>query len=61
MHRRVKGVKQIGFRAGNWLNRDQVRLLLEKADGGSLRSIQDGAMISILLGRGLRRAELASL
>src|ERR1700676_2268751 len=59
--RRVKGVKQLGFRAGNWLNRDQARLLLEKADGESLRSVRDVAMISILLGCGLRRAELASL
>lgn len=33
--RRVKGVKQLGCRAGNWLNRDQARLLLQKSDGGS--------------------------
>jgi hypothetical protein len=31
--RRVKGAKQLGCRAGNWLNRDQARLLLEKSDG----------------------------
>src|ERR1700675_4494203 len=59
--RRVKGVKQLGCRAGNWLTRDQAHLLLEKADGESLRSTRDVAMISILLGCGLRRAELASL
>jgi site-specific recombinase XerC len=59
--RRVKGVKQLGFRAGNWLNRDQARLLLEKSDGESLRSTRDVAMISVLLGCGLRRSELASL
>jgi site-specific recombinase XerC len=59
--RRVKGVKQLGSRAGNWLNRDQARLLLEKSDGESLRSPRDVAMISIFLGCGLRRAELASL
>jgi hypothetical protein len=35
--RRVKGVKQLGSRAGNWLNRDQARLLIEKSDGESLR------------------------
>jgi site-specific recombinase XerD len=57
----VKGVKQLGFRAGNWLNRDQARLLLEKSDGESLRSTRDVAMISVLLGCGLRRSELASL
>jgi len=59
--RRVKGVKQLGSRVGNWLNRDQARLLLEKSDGESLRCTRDMAMISILLGCGLRRAELVSL
>jgi len=59
--RRVKGVKQLGSRAGNWLTRNQAHLLLEKADGESLRSTRDVAMISILLGCGLQRAELASL
>src|SRR6202789_1192139 len=48
--RRVKGVKQLGCRAGNWLNRDQARLLLERSDGEGLRSVRDVAMISILLG-----------
>src|SRR5271168_2051754 len=51
--RRVKGVKQHGCRAGNWLNQDQARLLLEKSDGGSLRCARDVAMISILLRCGL--------
>lgn len=59
--RRVKGVKQLGFRTGNWLNREQARSLLEKSDGDGLRSIRDVAMISILLGCGLRRAELSGL
>ena len=54
-------MKQLGSRAGNWLNRDQARLLLEKSDGESLRCTRDVAMISILLGCGLRRAELVSL
>jgi site-specific recombinase XerC len=34
---------------------------LEKADGEDLRSLRDLAMISVLLGCGLRRAELSSL
>jgi site-specific recombinase XerC len=59
--RRVKGVKQLGFRAGNWLNREQAKSLIERADGEGLRSIRDIAMISILLGCGLRRAELSTL
>ena len=48
--RRVKGVKQLGCRAGNWLNQDQARLLLEKANGQGLRHVRDVAMIAILLG-----------
>ncbi|RZU39376.1 site-specific recombinase XerD [Edaphobacter modestus] len=59
--RRIKGVKQLGARAGNWLTRDQARALLEIADGEDLRSIRDLAMISVLLGCGLRRAELSAL
>jgi integrase len=59
--RRVKGVKQLGSRIGNWLNRDQARMLLEKADGEDLRSLRDLAMISVLLGCWLRRAELSAL
>ncbi|MGC2612986.1 MAG: tyrosine-type recombinase/integrase [Terracidiphilus sp.] len=59
--RRVKGVKQLGTRTGNWLTRDQAGLLLEKANGDDLRSLRDLAMISILLGCGLRRAELSAL
>lgn len=51
--RRVKGVKQLGSRSGNWLNREQARLLLEKSDGQSLRNVRDVAMISILLMRQL--------
>src|ERR1700677_2940336 len=59
--RRVKGVKQLGCRAGNWLNREQARLLLEEANGQGLRHVRDVAMIAILLGCGLRRAELSAL
>ena len=59
--RRIKGVKQLGARAGNWPTRDQAPALLEIADGEGLRSIRDLAMISVLLGCGLRRAELSAL
>ena len=54
-------MKQLGCRAGNWLNLEQARLLLGKSDGEGLRSIRDVAMLSILLGCGLRRAELSGL
>jgi len=59
--RRVKGVKQLGSRLGNWLSSDQAKLLLENADGEDLRSIRDLAMMAVLLGCGLRRAELSAL
>src|SRR5487761_561380 len=59
--RRVKGVKQLGQRSGNWLNIEQARMLLDEAAAETLRSKRDLAMISVLLGCGLRRAELASL
>src|SRR5258708_31824748 len=59
--RRVKGMKQLGSRTGNWLNRDQARLLLEKSDGETLRCTRDAALIYILLGFGLRQAELVCL
>jgi site-specific recombinase XerD len=53
-------VKQLGFRSGNWPNREQARLLLEKSDGERLRNLRDVAMMAILLGCGLRRAEQAA-
>jgi site-specific recombinase XerC len=59
--RRVKGVKALGTRLGNWLNIDQAKLILQKAEGEDLRSIRDLALLSVLLGCGLRRAELSAL
>ena len=59
--KRVKGAKQLGARTGSRLTQEQDRLLLEKADGDSLRSARDLAMISVLVGCGLRRAELSAL
>ena len=59
--RRVKGGKHLGQRSGNWLNIEQARLLVDQSNGEGLRNKRDCAMISILLGCGLRRAELAAL
>ena len=59
--RRVRGVKQLGSRLGNWLSSDQAKRLLVNADGEDLRSIRDLAMMAVLLGCGLRRAELSAL
>jgi hypothetical protein len=43
---RVKGVKQLGFRAGNWLSGDECGAVLRNAFGSSLRGKRDYAMLS---------------
>ncbi len=59
--RRVKGVRRIGVRVGNWLTAEQTKRLLAVADRGSLRGKRDYAMIAMLVGCGLRRGELLAL
>lgn len=58
--RRVKGAKRRGVRVGNWLTVEQSRALLSTFDRRSLRGERDYAMVAVLLGCGLRRAELAA-
>src|SRR6266496_5793792 len=58
---RVKGVKQLGFRAGNWLSADESSKVLERAYGSTVRAKRDYAMLAILFGCGLRRSELVGL
>src|ERR1700676_744618 len=58
---RVKGVKQLGHRSGNWVSLDQSSEVLKHASGDSLRARRDYAMLSMLLGCGLRRSELVGL
>ncbi len=58
---RVKGVKQLGQRSGNWLTQDQSADVLRRSRGESLRAKRDYAMLAMLFGCGLRRAELAGL
>jgi integrase len=59
--RRVKGVKKLGVRVGNWLTAEQGKRLLQAFDLGGLRGKRDYAMIAVFLGRGLRRSEVAAL
>jgi len=59
--RRVKGVKKHGVRIGNWLTAEQGQRLLAAFDTGCLRGKRDYAMVAVLLGCGLRRAEAAAL
>ena len=58
---RVKGVKQLGYRSGNWLSLKQSSDVLNHAVGKGVRSKRDYAMLAILLGCGLRRSELVDL
>jgi integrase len=54
-------VQRIGVRLGNWLTPEQGRRLLECAAPSSARELRDHAMVSMLIGCGLRRAELLAL
>jgi site-specific recombinase XerD len=58
---RVKGVKQLGFRAGNWLSSEESSEVLRHAYGPSLRNKRDYAMLAMLFGCGFRRSELVGL
>jgi site-specific recombinase XerD len=58
---RVKGVKQLGFRSGNWLSAEQSSEVLKHACGHSMRAKRDHAMLAMLFGCGFRRSELVGL
>jgi hypothetical protein len=58
---RVKGVKQLGFRSGNWLSTEQSSEVLKHAWGHSMRAKRDYAMLAMLFGCGFRRSELVGL
>ena len=59
--RRVKGVRRIGVRVGNWLTVEQSKRLLGSTSRTSLRGKRNCAMLAMLLGCGLRRGELLAL
>ena len=59
--RRVKGVRRLGVRLGNWLTADQGRRLLRQGDFMTVRERRDHAMLAVLIGCGLRRGELLGL
>jgi integrase len=57
----VTGVKQSGVRAGNWLTRAEAEALINCPDPATLKGKRDRAILALLVGCGLRRAEAAAL
>lgn len=59
--RRVKGVKKIGVRFGNWLVAEQALALLDAPDPATLKGKRDRALLAVLTACGLRRHEAIEL
>jgi site-specific recombinase XerD len=59
--RRVKGVKKLGVRLGNWLSAEQGQALWQAPDREQMKGKRDRALLALLLACGLRRHELAKL
>ncbi len=59
--RRVKGVKKLGVRCGNWLMAEQGHALWQPPDNQQLREKRDRALLVLLLACGLRRHEVVAL
>ena len=57
----VKGAKSSGRRIGNWLTAEQGQALLTRPASDDLRGLRDRAVVAVLIGCGLRRAELVEL
>jgi site-specific recombinase XerD len=58
---KVRGARQSGTRVGNWLTREQAEQLLRLPDVATRKGVRDQALLALLIGCGLRRAELAAL
>src|SRR5260370_4882144 len=59
--RRVKGVKKLGVRLGNWLTVEQAHSLWQAPDSQGLTGKRDRALLALLLACGLRRHEAVGL
>ncbi len=58
---RVPGVSRRGVRTGNWLIREQAQRLIDAPDVSTLKGLRDRAILAVMVGGGLRRAEVARL
>ena len=59
--RRVKGVKKLGVRLGNWLTAQQGQALWQAPGREQLKGKRDRALLALLLACGLRRHEVVAL
>src|SRR5881275_3020028 len=59
--RRVKGVKKLGVRLGNWLTAEQAHSLWKAPESQGLKGKRDRALLALLLACGLRRHEAVGL
>jgi integrase len=59
--RRVKGARRLGVRIGNWLTAEEGRRMIGSFGSSALKQRRNRAMIAVLIGCGLRRAEAAAL
>jgi site-specific recombinase XerD len=59
--RRVKGVRILGVRLGNWLTAEEARRFWQAPSPDTIKGRRDRAILAILLGCGPRRRELADL
>ncbi len=59
--RRVKGARRLGVRIGNWLTAEEGKRLLGAYGTANSRQLRDRAMVAVLIGCALRRAEAAAL
>jgi site-specific recombinase XerD len=59
--RRVKGVKKLGVRLGNWLTAEQGHTFWQAPDHQRLKGKRDRALLALLLACGLRRHEAVAL
>jgi len=58
---RVKGSKRHGIRTGQWLTREQAERLISIPNVSTLKGKRDRALLSVLVGCGLRRKEVTML
>jgi integrase len=59
--RRVRGARRLGIRIGNWLTAEEGRRVIGAFGSSSPRQLRNQAMVAVLIGCGLRRAEAAAL